>query len=460
MTEKNNFQIMPHDIEAECAVLGAVILSSGNALGEVANILSAGDFYDPNHEHIFKTVTKLHAEGRPVDMVNLKAGLEQSGKLEQVGGIDGLMELCESVPNALSARHYAGIVKSHSDRRKIIQLAWTASQAAYAAHDEPAEVSEQLQSGLVSFASDSADNNSKNLSGEVAAVFDRLEKLAEGEDIAPPLKTGLANLDMLTGGLHAGQLVILAAGTGRGKTALALHIALHSALNENKPVAMYSLEMSRRQLAERVLAHESGVDLSTVRGLDARSLERDTFGELAGGVGRLNGVGIYPIHYHNLTAEKIAASSRYLQQKNNIGLVVVDYLQLIASNTQRGRSRNDEVAAQSRALKLLALELDIPILCLSQLNRSSARDQRRPRLCDLRDSGAIEQDADTVMFIFDPNAQGESPGEGYTPDAKDLELIIAKQRQGATGCVKLRFDGAVQRFSNLTQTGGVNQTWT
>jgi replicative DNA helicase len=444
---------LPHDYEAEAALLGACILSWGSSIDDVSGIVTAADFHLEKNATIFEALADLHHEGGRVDLVRLRSRLAQRGLLEKIGGLEYLMELAESVPSAVSANHYAAIVREKSMLRRLMEATEQAQRAAAQSGQPVGELVDRLQATLSAIIGGGGQGELvAGLGDEAAEIYIELGKWAEeGKPHTAGLKTGLADLDRLTGGLQPGQLVVLAAGTGCGKSALALQAALNVAGN-GAAVGFFSLEMTRRQLTERAMAHLSGVALDVVRG--NTKAEADDFAQLAQASGKLADLPLFTVEQRDLTAERLRSTARWLRARQNVGLLVVDYLQLMRGS--RRENRNLEVAELSRACKLLALELELPLLLLSQLNRDSQRDNRRPRLCDLRDSGAIESDADVVAFLYDPAKAAESPGQGFTPDQeRDLELIIAKQRQGPTGCVPLRFEGAQQRFRNMALTVGV-----
>ncbi len=434
----------PHDLEAEAALLGSIILD------ECRNVpdLKAQDFWKPAHAAIFDVLVELNGSADRADMVHIRSRLAAKQILADVGGVEYLMELAESVPSTTSMGYYAKLVHVASTKRKLMELSHTALIAAATGGDEPLEVIERLQADLVSLTADTGTHAiGPTIGASVQQVYDRLSRLAEGDEPAgAPLPTGIPDFDrMLGGGMQPGQLIIIAAATGGGKSALAGQIMMHLALKCSAPVAVFSLEMTRTQMAERMLAFESGVALNIIRG--QQTPDGGAFGDLAEAVGRLAEAPIHPVDHRQLTPDRLRASARYLCDRFGVRAIVVDYLQLMRGT--RRDSRYVEVSELSRAVKLLALEFEVPVLCLSQLNRESSRENRRPRLSDLRDSGSIEQDADVVAFLHDPNRQSESPAPGYEPDPRDLELILAKQRQGPSGAVWLRFDGATQRFKNI-----------
>jgi replicative DNA helicase len=436
---------LPHDYETEAALIGSILLNWGDP-GEAEQIITASDFHRERNATIYERILDIFHRHGKCNLTQLKADLQQRGLLDDVGGLEYLIEISD-VGNISSIAPFARIIRDRADRRQLIVAAEQAIRAASQTGQPVAELVDRLQSQMFSLGGEAADTTKvSGLGGVAMEIYHDLAKWLEtGKPESAGLKTGLDDLDRLTGGFQPGQLVVLAAGTGCGKSALALQLVLQ-AVAKGVGVAIFSLEMTKRQLTERALANISGVPLNSIRGNPIPSA--DEFAALSLAVGRLADPPVYAVEQRDLTAERLRSKARWLKNKHGIGLVVVDYLQLMRGS--RRENRNIEVAELSRACKLLALELEVPLLLLSQLNRDSQRDSRRPRLCDLRDSGAIEMDADVVLFLHDPSKLTDSPGLGYSPDEeKNVELIVAKHRQGPTGCVPLVMNGAQQSFRSV-----------
>ena len=409
----------PHALEAECALLGSLLLD-WQVVGEVLQIIrSPEDFYLSKHAAIYKAAVELYDQHQSLDIVQLVQRLKDVGQLEAVGGVDYLVELGESVPSATSAAYYANLVRQKAVLRHLIDAAGQILERAYTSGEPVDDQLNIAEQEIFRLAEGGSSEDAAELRQLLQETYERLEA-HDGRSITG-LETGFFELDEMTNGLQNGEMIIVAARPSMGKTALALNIAEHIAATNKRPVGVFSLEMGRQQLAQRLLCSRSGVDSQRVR---RNMLTGDEFARLAMVVGELSEAPLYIDDTPGLTLLSLRAKAR------------------------RMASRHDVEAIVSRGIKGLARELNVPVICLSQLNRAAeGREGHRPRMSDLRESGSIEQDADVVMMLHreDYYHRGE---EGYE-ETNIAELIIAKQRNGPTGVVKLQFNGQTTRFNNL-----------
>ena len=437
-------QKLPQAIEAECALLGSIILD-WRVVGEVVQILEGDeDFYERKHGALYRVLVEMYDQHQSLDMVQLKHRLEDLNLLEQVGGIDYLIELAESVPSASSAAYYAKIVREKSVLRRLIDAAGTILSEAYTGSEPVGNLLDQAEQKIFSLAETRVNEDAAELKHLLQEVYARIE--AHDGRALTGLETGYFELDEMTNGLQDGEMIIVAARPSMGKTALALNIAEHVAAANHQPVAVFSLEMGKQQLAQRLLCSRSGVDAQKVR---RHQLGADEFGQLAMACGELSEAPLFIDDTPGLTLLALRAKARRLVARHDIKAVFVDYLQLMTS--PRSESRQQEVSTLSRGIKAMARELGLPVICLSQLNRSpEGRDGHKPRMSDLRESGSIEQDADVVMLLHREDYYHRDD-EDYIEN-NTAELIIAKQRNGPTGTVRLQFHGQTMRFNNLART--------
>ncbi len=439
-------KLPPHAIEAECALLGSMILD-WRVCGEVIQILKGPeDLYKPAHAAIYETLVELYDQVQSIDMVQLKQRLEDKGQLDQVGGIEYLIELAESVPSATSAAYYANIVREKAALRKLIDSAGRILYDCYNSSEPVGELLDKAERAIFEIAESKTATDAAELGELLQETYD----LLQSEDgMRTGLETGFIELDEMTNGLQPGEMIIVAARPSMGKTAFALNIAEHIAATTRQPCAIFSLEMSRQQLAQRLLCSRSGVDSHKLR---RNMLNQDDFAKLALTVGELSEAPLFIDDTPGLTLLSLRAKARRLAARHDIKAVFIDYLQLMSA--PGAESRQQEVSNLSRGIKALARELSVPVICLSQLNRAAEqREGHRPRMSDLRESGSIEQDADVVMMLHreDYYHRGDEDYE----DTNTAEVILAKQRNGPTGTVKLHFHGPTTRFHNLAlQSGG------
>jgi replicative DNA helicase len=431
---------LPHNLEAERSILGAVLLDN-HALNAAIERLRSEDFFLPQHRQIFERMVNLGEHQQAIDTVTLMEDLSRAGKLEAAGGVAYLSQLADGLPRVTNVEHYARIVKEKAVLRNLAYSAAAIQEQALAAGDDADVILDRAESTIFQLAEDRIKAGLVGVKELVRENFERLEKIfSEGRRITG-LTTGYAGLDNETAGLQPSELVILAARPSMGKTALALNIAENVALRQKEPVAIFSLEMSKESLLLRLLASEARVDAHKFR---TGHMNRDDWGKITGALTTLGDAPLWIDDSASSTVLEMGAKARRLKRDRGLSLMIVDYLQLVVpTNTGRGTNRQEEVAGISRALKGLAKELKVPVMVLSQLTRAPERDERKPQLADLRESGAIEQDADVVLFINRPNFyKTDLPEE----DRAKAELIIAKQRNGPTGTLNFVFLARHTRF--------------
>jgi len=439
-------RIPPHSIEAESSVLGGLLLDNG-AWDRVGDLLVDGDFYRYEHKQVYAAIGALVNTSRPADVITVYQHLQALGKAEEIGGLGYLNALAQYVPSASNIRRYAEIVRERSILRKLV----TAS-------DEIATNAFNTQGRAVAQILDEAEQKIFNIGEEgsrmkqgfqampqlVVDLLDRVQEMADNQNDITGVPTGFIDFDRMTSGLQPGDLIVLAARPSMGKTALAINIAEHVALNEGLPVAVFSMEMGASQLAVRIVGSIGRVDQGHLR---TGKLSDDEWPRLTEAIEKLRNVSLHIDETPGLTPSELRANARRLaRQCGKLGLIVVDYLQLMSgSSSSGGDNRATEIGEISRGLKMLAKELQCPVIALSQLNRSvEQRTDKRPMMSDLRESGAIEQDADVIMFIYRDdyyNKESKEPGVA--------EVIIGKQRNGPTGTVKLAFLKPLTKFESL-----------
>lgn len=427
-------RVPPQHIEAEQSVLGAMLISQ-EAAHRATEILLPEDFYREAHQIIFRAMTELVEQADAVDTVTLSDRLRRNQQLDKVGGLTYLTTLSNAVPTAANVDYYARIVEEKSLLRQLIQAAAEITRETYAEKEEVDVLLDQAEQQIFRIAQGRRTEGYGTIRDVVFRTFEQLEELFASKGQIIGVSTGLSSLDEMTSGLHPSELVILAARPSVGKTTLALNMAAHAAA-EGVGVGFFSLEMAAEQLALRMLASESMVDIQRLR---SGYFNNDHFARLTEAATRLTGMPILIDDTPNISIMELRAKARRMKAEHQIGLLMVDYLQLMHV---RGRveSRQQEISEISRSLKALARELKVPVVALSQLSRAvEQRDGKRPQLADLRESGAIEQDADLVMFLWnDPEKMEDSP--------LSTDLIIAKQRNGPTGTVYLTFRKDIGRF--------------
>jgi replicative DNA helicase len=440
---------MPQHMEAERSILGAILLDN-NALNAAIEILKPEDFFHDHHRRIYQQMIALGETQQAIDLVTLTEQLHRSGELESSGGPAYIAQLMDGVPHVTNIEHYARIVKEKSLLRALIHATQSIQQQALEAEEDADAILDRAESAIFQLAEDRVRLGLVGVRDVVRENFDRISQIyKEGKRITG-LSTGYHQLDDLTSGLQPSELLILAARPSMGKTALALNIAENVALRGNKPVAIFSLEMSKESLLLRLLSSDAQIDSHKFR---TGHLSREDGGKIPVSLSRLAEAPLWIDDAGSATVVEMGAKLRRLKRDKGLSLVVVDYLQLVSARGKFG-NRNEEVSSITRGLKGLAKELKVPVLVLSQLTRAPEREDRRPQLADLRESGAIEQDADVVMFIHRPNAF--KPDETPEERAK-TELLIAKQRNGPTDRIHFVFFNSYTRFEEAAPDAWTEQ---
>lgn len=428
----------PHDLEAEEALLGCVLLDN-DALAEVVQFLRADAFYRTSHRLAFEAMLKLYEQSQPIDFVTLKAALVETQNLEKVGGMEGLVRLAETVPSASNAYQYASIIRDKALLRRLIQTANVILGDAFEGQSKAQNIIDEAERRIFEVAEIGETGASFHITQVLTSTMQSLEKL-RGSGVMPGLSTGYYDLDTMTCGFQPGQLIVIAGRPSMGKTTFTLNVIRNAALHGHKGVVIFSLEMAREQIASNMLCAHARVDAQKLRTADLSPEEWKT---IPIGVGELAEAKIYIDDTPILNGMSLKAKARRLRAKGEIDMVVVDYLQLMES--PGAESRQQEIATISRSMKALARELEIPVVAISQLSRAvDTREDHRPRMSDLRESGAIEQDADVIIFLFREEYYDKTPDNEGT-----CEIIVAKQRNGPTGSVKLAFLSRYLRFENL-----------
>lgn len=433
-------RIPPQSVEAEQSVLGAILLDK-EVLSSVTEVITGEDFYREDHKEIFEAVMDLYERAEPIDLITISEQLRLRGTLEGVGGLEYLTYIANAVPSTSNARHYAKIVEEKSILRKLIKVSQDLVNMGYEASEEVSYVLDKAEKGIFDILQKRNTQGYSPIKDVLIDTFNMLEELYNNKGHVTGIPTGFADLDFKTSGLQNSDLVLIAARPAMGKTSFVLNIAAHAAIHAKVPVVIFSLEMSKEQLVNRILSCESMVDSHKMR---TGKLEDSDWQKVARALGPLSEAPIYIDDTPGTTIMEIRAKCRRLKMEKNLGLVVIDYLQLM-SGRGKNESRQQEISDISRSLKILAKEINVPVLTLSQLSRApEQRTDHRPILSDLRESGAIEQDADIVMFLY--------RDDYYNPDTEKkniAEAIIAKHRQGSTGTVELAWLGQYTKFANL-----------
>ena len=434
-------KVPPHDVEAEQAVIGSM-LTDKDAVGSSIEVLKEDDFYREDNRLIYSAMLNLYNRAEPIDLITVKSELETMGKFEQVGGFEYLTELPEKVPTTANAVKYIKIVEEKSQLRNLIKTANEIIELGYDPTEDVDNIMEGAEKKIFNLAQDKNQKGYAPIKDILVDSITQLEELYNRKQHITGVPTGFADLDYRTAGLHGSELILVAARPAMGKSAFALNIATNAALRGNAPVAIFSLEMSKEQMVNRILCSEAMVDSNKVR---TGKLEDEDWGKIAEAIGPLSESGIYVDDTPGISVMEIRAKCRKLKLEKNIGLVVIDYLQLVQGSGKRNASREQEISEISRSLKILAKELNVPVIALSQLSRAvEQRPDHRPMLSDLRESGAIEQDADIVMFLYRDDYYNEDS------EKKNIaEVIIAKHRGGSTGTVDLGWLGSYTKFVNL-----------
>ena len=430
----------PHDILAEQSALGGMLLSK-DAVADVIETLRGADFYIPKHELIFEAILTLYSHGEPTDVITVTDELIKTGELQRAGGADYLHTLTSIVPTAANAAYYASIVAERALLRRLVEAGTRIVQMGYAGQGEAVDLVNSAQAEIYSVTGAEAAEDYVPLETAVDAALEEIEAARGRDGKMTGIPTGFSGLDQLTNGLHPGQMIIIAARPAMGKSTLALDFARAAAIKNNMPTIFFSLEMGRSEIAMRLMSAEGAVPLQNMR---KGTLDSRDWTTIAATRGRINEAPLYIDDSPHMTLVEIRAKCRRLQQRAGLKMVVIDYLQLMTSG-KRVESRQQEVSEFSRALKLLAKELGVPVIALSQLNRGpEQRADKKPALSDLRESGSIEQDADMVVLLH-----REAAYEKDSPRAGEADLIVAKHRNGPTDTITVAFQGHYSRFADM-----------
>jgi replicative DNA helicase len=434
--------VPPQNLQAEEAIISAVLIDNSTLL-DVVELIGPEDFYKTAHQKIFSAITDLFNRNEPVDLVTVTNRLKTRGHLDEIGGAAYLAQMMDAAPMAVNAQHYARIVHDKACLRRLIESAASVTKRCFEEQDDVDEIIDFAETSIYRIGEKKIKPSFFPISQIILQNVTSLEERYSNKAMVTGVPTGFTKIDQLTAGLQRADLIILAARPSMGKTALALNIARNAAIDYKIPTAVFSLEMSRDQLGLRLLCAEARVDSASLR---SGFFKPDDWKKLTDAADTLCAAPLFIDDSPDVTSMTIRAKSRRLQMSHGLGLVIVDYLQLMRPRTPLDR-RDLEISEISRAMKNLAKELDLPVVALSQLNRElEKRTDKRPQLADLRESGALEQDADVVAFIYRDEVYNKDPGN---PNRGKAEVIVAKQRNGPTGIVHLAFLNAYTRFESL-----------
>ncbi len=434
----------PQSIEAEQAVLGAIFLKP-TLLPEINEILASVDFYRPEHGVLYGHLQKMSTAGEAIDLVTVTESMRSRDLLDKVGGLGFLTAINQSVPTAANARHYVDIVLEKSRRRQIIDAGTAIVNAAYDESIEIEDVLDQSENTILAVTNKEWGKQGSSMTDILLNTFSRIDALCKNKGGITGIPTGFVDFDRLTAGLHPSDFIIIAARPSMGKTAFALNIAAHVALHQDKHVALFSLEMSDEQITERILCAEGAVDSQKLR---VGELNKDDWDRMLCTAEMLGGENLQVDDTPEITAAALRQKARKIKSQHGLDLIIIDYLQLMEGSKGKTENRQQEIAEISRSLKALARELNVPVIALSQLSRAvETRQDKRPMLSDLRESGSLEQDADIVAFLY--------RDDYYNPDSQNkniTDLIIAKHRNGPIDTIRLFFHKQFTNFSNLTDS--------
>ncbi|WP_028400748.1 replicative DNA helicase [Ectobacillus panaciterrae] len=441
MTDVYTDRTPPQNIEAEQAVLGAIFLEQ-EALTVTSEILMPEDFYRTAHQKIYQAILTLTDKGEPVDLVTVTAELADQNLLDEVGGVSYLAELANSVPTAANVEYYARIIEEKSILRRLIRTATTIASDGYEREDDVEGLLSEAERKILEVSQQKNTKGFQNIKDVLVVTYDKIELLHHRKGDVTGIPTGFTELDRMTAGFQRNDLIIVAARPSVGKTAFSLNIAQNVATKTDENVAIFSLEMGADQLVMRMLCAEGNINAQRLRTGD---LTTEDWAKLTMAMGSLSNAGIYIDDTPGIRVGEIRAKCRRLKQESGLGMILIDYLQLIQGNGKGGENRQQEVSEISRSLKSLARELQVPVIALSQLSRGvESRQDKRPMMSDIRESGSIEQDADIVAFLYRDDYYDKET------EKKDIiEIIIAKQRNGPVGTVELAFVKEYNKFVNL-----------
>jgi replicative DNA helicase len=433
-------RVPPHDLLAEQSAIGGMLLSK-DAAADVLESVRSVDFYMPKHELIFEAILSLYSRGEPTDVIAVTDELTKQGEIARAGGAEYLHSLTSMVPTAANAGYYAGIVSEKAILRRLVEAGTRIAQMGYASEGEVTDLVNSAQAEIYGVHRGVQAEDFVPLSTAVMSAVEEIEAASSRDGVMVGVPTGFHDLDELTNGLHPGQLIVLAARPAIGKSTLGLDIARTAAIKHDLPSIIFSLEMGRSEIAMRLLSAEASIPLHHMR---KGTINAQDWNTLAAVRGRINDAPLYIDDSPNMTLVEIRAKCRRLKERAGLKLVVIDYLQLMTSG-KRVESRQQEVSEFSRALKLLAKELNVPVIAISQLNRGpEQRVDKKPMLSDLRESGSIEQDADMVILLHREDAYDQT-----SPRAGEADFIVAKHRNGRTDTVTVGFHGHFSRFADL-----------
>lgn len=450
-------QTPPQNVEAEKAVLGAVFLS-GDALVESMEYVGPDDFYRRAHQIIFEKMMAINDQDKPIDPLTMAEELNKTNQLDDIGGISYIAELASAVPTAANVVYYAKIVHEKSVTRRLIKTATEIVTKSYAGDEDVSDLLDEAERSILNVSEDQNQEGFKDIKDVLKGTFEEIDRLSQQESTVTGLSTGYPELDKMTTGLHSDELVILAARPAVGKTAFALNIAQNVGTKTDKTVALFSLEMSAESLVNRMLCAEGSINANHLR---TGQLDEEEWRNLVVAMGSLSKTSIFIDDTAGIKIAEIRAKCRRLaKEKGNLGLIVIDYLQLIEGTNHENRQQ--EVSEISRQLKKLAKELSCPVIALSQLSRGvEQRQDKRPVLSDIRESGSIEQDADIVAFLYrddyyerdnDDEDSPQDPRDNEDENVGEVEVIIEKNRSGPRGTVKLLFVKSYNKFSSIAYT--------
>ncbi|MBI5115801.1 replicative DNA helicase [Candidatus Poribacteria bacterium] len=447
-------KVPPHNREAEQSVLGAMLFDE-RAIGQAVEKLRENHFYDEAHRRVFRAIIDLYNQSSPVDLISVSNELRKAGELESVGGATYLAQLLDLVPTVAHVDYYCRIVLEKSWLRELLTVATEIMTDAYGEGPEVEEVLDNAEKRIFDIVERRVSNSIAAIEGLIHPVFKWVDDLFNNRRQVTGLSTGFTKLDLILSGLQKSDLIIIAGRPSMGKTSFALNIAGHVAVQEKKTVAFFSLEMNKHQLVLRMLCSEARSNDLTLRSLQTGYFDAKLYPDLTDAAGRLAQSKIYIDDSSTISAMEIRAKARMLKARRGLDLIVIDYLQLMEERGSRVESRQQEIASISRHMKALARELEVPVIALSQLSRAvERREENRPQLADLRESGAIEQDADVVLMLFREEYywRQQNPNKEISENLLNkAEVIVAKQRNGPTGTVDLNFFGERVRFENRVE---------
>lgn len=431
----------PHNIEAEQSVIGAIFLQP-ESFSSASEILMPEDFYRASHQRIFAAMLQLADRGEPIDVITVTTYLNDRKQLEEAGGVTYLTQVAESVPTAANIEYYSRIVEEKALLRRLIRAATDIVTSGFEREDEVDDVLNEAEKTILEVSGRKNSEGFKDIKDVLIDVYDKIEKLHENQGDVTGVPTGYQELDRITSGFQQNDLIIIAARPSVGKTAFALNVAQNVAVKTDNNVAIFSLEMGADQLVQRMLCAEGNIDSQRLR---SGQLQADDWGKLTMAMGSLSNAGIFIDDTPGIRVSEIRSKCRRLKQEHGLGMIMIDYLQLIQGSSGSQENRQQEVSEISRSLKGLARELEVPLIALSQLSRGvESRQDKRPMMSDLRESGSIEQDADIVGFLYrDDYYDTESEKQNI------IEIIISKQRNGPTGTVELAFVKEYNKFVDL-----------